>query len=504
MLYFIQVSNMNKESNKKWKYFEYLSLLWIILFSTGLVRKTLQNDTFYTIKIGESIFKNGIDMMDHFSIHANLAYTYPHWLYDCFIYLIHSNFGYIGLYASSIILFAVLLICVFKTCVKVSNNYIVSAIATFICAVAIRHFVTARAQLASFILFALEIYFIESFLKTGKKRNLIGLLLVSLLLCNIHVAVWPFYFILLLPYFAEYIISIICNKIKKENRTINFLKNKIILEKNSNIKYLFIIFLISTLTGLFTPIHDTPYTYLIKTMIGNSQNYIIEHQISDFNNGLLPIVLAIEAIIFAILSKIKLRDMFMMAGLVVMALLSTRHSSLLALVGSICLARIFTIFLKHFEFDISDKILNILSKKIVIIIMFLTVIIYSSLNINKQLKTEYIDHKEYPIEAVKYIKQHIDIDKMRLFNEYNFGSYLILNDIPVFIDSRADLYTRQFSGLDYDIFDDFEFITSNFQEKFEFYKITHVLLTKNQNIFTSILNNNIKYKKTITLYFLKK
>ena len=54
-----------------------------------LLKKVLQNDTFYTIKIGELILNNGIDMMDHFSIHSNLAYTYPHWLYDVFIYLIY-------------------------------------------------------------------------------------------------------------------------------------------------------------------------------------------------------------------------------------------------------------------------------------------------------------------------------------------------------------------------------------------------------------------------------
>ena len=33
---------------------------------------------------------NGIDMMDHFSFHTNLAYTYPHWLYDVCTYLIYN------------------------------------------------------------------------------------------------------------------------------------------------------------------------------------------------------------------------------------------------------------------------------------------------------------------------------------------------------------------------------------------------------------------------------
>ena len=158
------------EQNKD-KIFGLVAIILIAIFAFSITPKQMQNDIFYTVTIGNYIRENGIDGLDHFSWHEGLPYEYPHWLYDCFIYLIHSNFGYIGLYASSIILFAVLLICVFKRCVKVSNNYIVWAIATFIFAVAIWHFVTARAQLASFILFALEIYFIESFLKTGKKKK---------------------------------------------------------------------------------------------------------------------------------------------------------------------------------------------------------------------------------------------------------------------------------------------------------------------------------------------
>ena len=40
----------------------------------------------------------------HFSIH-NLPYTYPHWLYDVFIYLVYYVGGYRGIYISTIVLF---------------------------------------------------------------------------------------------------------------------------------------------------------------------------------------------------------------------------------------------------------------------------------------------------------------------------------------------------------------------------------------------------------------
>ena len=480
----------------KKKKFKCMMMIWLILFVIALVRKTLQNDTFYTIKIGELILKNGIDMLDHFSFHTGLTYTYPHWLYDVFIYLIYHLFGYPGIYISSIILFYILLLLVFKINIKNTDNYSISALGVFLCALAISSFVTARAQLVSFILFACEIYFIECFLTNGHKRYLVGLLLISLILCNIHVAVWPFYYILYLPYLVEYLVSFICKKIKlkKENKFIKFLKSKVMLEENKNIKYLFITMILSLLTGLITPIGYTPYTYFIKTAMGNSQKYIIEHQALGWKNSPFTIIIAFETFFFAFFNKAKLRDLFMISGLVLMTIVSIRHMALLALIGTICFTRIFAIFLEEFLPKANDKVISFFNKKIVIIISFALVIIFMVIMFNINHRKEYIDQELYPVDAVNYIKENIDIDKMRLFNEYNFGSYLLLNDIPVFIDSRADLYTREFSGFDYDVFDDFQHMNLNYQEKFEFYKITHALVYKKDDPMYNLLSIDNNYK----------
>ncbi len=484
---------MKKDNKKR---FKYMFIIWILILCIGVVRKSLQNDTFYTIKIGKLILDNGIDMLDHFSFHEGLAYTYPHWLYDVFIYLIFHLFSYPGLYISSMILLFVALLIVFKTNIKNTDNYIVSAFGVFLCALAISGFATARAQLVSFSLFALEIYFIEAFLRNGHKKNLLGLILISLFICNIHCAVWPFYYIVYLPYLAEYLVTIICKKIKlkKENKFIKFIKSRIVLEDNKNIKYLFIVMILSLLTGLITPIGDTPYTYFIKTAMGNSQSYIKEHQMMTWMSSPFTIIIAFETIFFAIISKIKLRDLFMILGLSLMSVLSVRHISLLALIGTICFARVFDMFLTNFGFPSEEKLLSFFNKKTVIIISYLLVITFTSLTLlNRYHKEEYINREFYPVEAVNYIKENINIDEMRIFNEYNFGSYLLLNDIPVFIDSRADLYTKQFSGFDYDILDDFEYISMNYQQKFEFYKITHALVYKKDNQLYKNLSNDDNY-----------
>ena len=65
-----------------------IPILLIAIFCVSLTPITFQNDTYYTIKIGEHIVNNGIDMQDPFSWHEDLPYTYPHWLYDLITYLI--------------------------------------------------------------------------------------------------------------------------------------------------------------------------------------------------------------------------------------------------------------------------------------------------------------------------------------------------------------------------------------------------------------------------------
>ena len=72
---------------KKYKFYLLLTIT-ILSMAFILTKKEFQNDTFYTIKVGEQILKTGIDMKDHFSWISNLSYTYPHWLYDVIIFSI--------------------------------------------------------------------------------------------------------------------------------------------------------------------------------------------------------------------------------------------------------------------------------------------------------------------------------------------------------------------------------------------------------------------------------
>ena len=187
---------MEKKINKK-ICFEIMAIILIAIFCISLTPKTLQNDTFYTIRIGEHIMENGgIDNMDPFSWHEGLKYTYPHWLYDVIIYIIYSIGDMTGIYISTCIFSVLLGISIYKVNSKLNNNKVLSFAITIGTMYMLRDYITVRAQLVTFILFILYVFCIEKLLNSKRKRYAAGLIILSILIANLHVAVWPFTFIL--------------------------------------------------------------------------------------------------------------------------------------------------------------------------------------------------------------------------------------------------------------------------------------------------------------------
>lgn len=463
------------------------SLIILVLLCISSVPKEFQNDTFYTIKIGESILNNGLDMIDHFSIHS-LSYTYPHWLYDVLIYKIYDLTNFTGLYILSIILFITLIISIYYITYKINKNEIISLIISIIPILTISSFITARAQSISIILLFYEIYFIEELIKTNKKKYIIYLSIISYLLANIHTAIYPLYYILYLPYIMEYLLTKSKLKIK-----LNSYNNKIEITKDINIKSIIITIIISIILGFLTPLKLIPFTYTIKTFIGDSMKYIGEHQPLILIKNIDVLILSILVLIILIFTKtkIKLHDLFLLLGLFTMALLSIRHILLLLILGSIPNSRILDSFLKIEK----DKSLNTLYQKLntlPMIILSLIIVSLYSFQIYQNNNKPYINKKEYPIEASEYILDNLDIKNIRLYNDYNYGSYLIYKNIPVFVDSRCDLYLKEFNNTK--VFDDYIELPKHYDKTFKKYNISHILIKKSDelNIPLKIDNN---YKK---------
>ena len=501
---------------------EILIILLIILFAVSISPKRLQNDTFYTIAIGELITKNGIDMQEHFTWHQGLPYTYPHWLYDLIIYGIYSIWGFSGIYVSTCILASILGITIYKVNSKLTKNNIISLLVTIGSLYLMKGYITARAQLVTFILFMLILYNIERFLETKHKRNAIALIIIPIFIANLHAAVWPFTFVLYLPYIAEYLICVISDfilyqkfniwrlkrKVKKspekqeeldqleekvkrikERRKTN-LENpyKIKMTKNNNCKWLILIMVIVAFTGLITPIGDTPYTYTIKTMQGNTMESINEHLPLTLikNIPIMCTIILFLAILIFTKAKIRLSDLFMLGGLTYLMFSTRRQASMFALICSVILTRLIVQLIQTYNISRhKEKKKLILDKFAILFLISICIIGLSIYYFDKKQYTRYVSTTSYPVEASEWILNNLDVNNIKLYNEYNYGSYLLFKGIPVFIDSRADVYDPQFNNREEDIFNDF-ITTSNISRyygtTFKKYGITHIIISKNSKV----------------------
>ena len=516
--------------SSKW-FFGTIAIILIVGFCIAMTPVTLQNDTFYTIKIGEQITKTGIDMQDHFSWHEGLAYTYPHWLYDLITYYIYSGFGMTGIYVTTCILTAILGISLYIVNTKIAKNQLISFILTAIVIYILRGYIAARAQLVTFILFVWIIYCIEMFLQHRKIRYAVGLVIISTLIANLHCAVWPFIFVLFLPYIAEYILALIAEiaiyrkvnikvlnfriklltksekhvdkKIKLEEKLKNIieknekikikreedLKNpyKIKFSKNPNVKWLILVMIICAFTGLLTPLGDTPYTYLYKTMEGNTTQNINEHlpmTIIDETEALSAIAVILAILTFT-KTKIKLSDLFMIGGLCILMLASRRQITMFCLIGVLIVNKMICGLFEIYTKNGLERLTKMIASKVGYIVMILVMLGLSYHFYEPKQNDEYIDETAYPVQACDYIIENVDLGNARFYNEYNYGSYMIYRGIPVFIDSRADLYAPEFSGKKDDIFMDFintSSITEFYEVIFDKYDITHVITYENSKM----------------------
>ena len=90
---------MEEKKNRLKVIFNIITAVVFIVFVITLCPKEMQNDTFWSIKVGERLVRDGIFGLDYFSIHENLNYIAHHFLTDVVIYLVYNVSGFAGLYA---------------------------------------------------------------------------------------------------------------------------------------------------------------------------------------------------------------------------------------------------------------------------------------------------------------------------------------------------------------------------------------------------------------------
>ena len=487
-----------KQDIKNKKVYIILSIC-IFALSILLVSRTMQNDTFFTIKIGNDVFENGMSRMDNLTIHENIEFIHLRWAFDAIITVLYNLLGFKGIYFFVAIYTGIIGVTFFNILLKKKNNIALAFIFTMLIMMISNNSFTARAQIITYLIFIIEIYLIDIVIEKENKKDMFILSVLPLFIANFHASVLPMYFVLFLPYIAEFLIYKIENIFHKKEGKRAYDIGRVEACK-INIKPLLFICIIGFVFGLCSPAFIDGYTYMFKCALGPSS--LIINELKNITISTFYPVWIMFGILFLLLfikdTKIKIRDLCMFFGLGFMAFLAARNTIFFYFIGTICLLNIIR------ESEYINELINkvkekLISKKIEKMIILFTILVTGTICfslIGVRLNEKYVDESIYPVKATKYIKENIDIENMRLFNHLNFGSYLELNDIPVFIDSRTEIYCIEFNPNS--ILIEWNMVkngTQDYSYLFEKYNITHVLVYNTEIVNQYIKNDTSNYEK---------
>jgi len=254
-----------------------------------------------------------------------------------------------------------------------------------------------------------------------------------------------------------------------------------------------IVGLIGLITIFINPYFIDGVTYPFLTL-GNS---FINSQIQEFkplsislDGGWSFVYIAIViTLMFIGRKKIHLEDILLILGTLFMSLTAFRYVSLFIICSSVILRNDLS---KLFKFNELDN--KALKATAIIVFGLITVSLFVKYIKNEY---EYVAREIYPVKATEFLKDKID-SSSRIFNYYDWGSYLMLNNIKVYMDSRCDLYTKEYNGTD--IANDYIKISNcdkEYNKIIEKYNLNTFIIPVNTPLET-LLEGNKQYERIYT------
>lgn len=408
-----------KEWLKKYKYVIGISFLLVCfsLFMSILFIK--DSDYFWHVKAGEYMFNNGILTKDVFSWFMDGKYWMSHeWAFDYLIYLLKYLFGGAHLFIYSFVCIVTLIMILFFTNKK---NYLKNIIFTLIWIVGFLIFssyIQARPHLLSFSFVALTIWFLYDLFRNENSKKIYLLPLVTVLWANFHGGSSNLSYLFCLMFAIVGLFKFSFTKIEA-NR----------ISRKQVLKYLSVAFMCALVIcvnphGVKMLVY--PYTNIMDTVM---VSFISEWQPTVLSNsGHYPYFILLVLIGFVALfskEKIQFIDLALFGISAVLGLKSIRFWGYTYILMSYV---IFNYVPERKADKGTTRILFMLG------VIFLGIFMTNLNMVEKEYSSNVISK-----EMIEVIKKE---SPKRLFNMYDYGGELIYNDIDVFVDGRADLYSR--------------------------------------------------------------
>lgn len=390
-------------------------LLSVFCFGFGL-------DYYWHVKAGEYMIQNlkipYHDIFSWYGVSNNLYWMSHEWLSEVVLYGFKFLFKNLGPFLFSITSYLILIFILFKgNKEKFEKNKIFTFIWALIGTVIFSRVMMPRPHMISYILLACTIYVLYDNFDNKNSKKIYFLPIISMLWANFHGGSSNLPYVLCGLFLLAGLFQFKFGKIEAKKI------NKQQLKKYMICGLLSVIAITANPHGL--KMISYPYVNMGDSlMISSIQEWASPslNNTSDYGDFLLLGVVILVMIVTK--KKIRLVDLLLLGALLVLGFKSLKFTPLLYIVAT------FSIFnmIEEFKFDIP---------KVLTIAIIVTLVISGGI-LTPRLITNY-QKKVLPDEVIDYIKEK---GPERLYNHYGYGGYLIYHDIPVFIDGRADMYSK--------------------------------------------------------------
>lgn len=455
-------------------------LLFLLFLPCLLIRRVLDNDVWFLLNSGRYVMNYGIPHTEPFSIHKNMKFVMQQWLTDVTFWNIYDKFGENGLFILVMICYTIIIFLMYKLTMKVSGgNFFVSFSITMLASILIYTYMVTRPTIFTLVLVLIELNILESFSMSGEIKHLYILPLLSLLMINLHAALWPMLFIMMLPYIAE-----------------SFKFKLLFIEcEGHDKKYLLLTFVIMILIAFINPYGFESMIYLVKSSGNHNMVNILELQppyISDVSGMIVYLYIFFIAFIYIFYKngKSRLRYFLLTAGTIYMALLSLRNITYFALCSLFPLAY-YLKDLKLVEKNSINKKNKYIRGILVFLISIFVIISFYKNSLENNTYKEYLDLNN----TINYILGNEKSSNIILYTSFNDGALVQFRGLSSYIDPRAEVYFKKHNNKD-DIFNEYINMRNGrlYYKKFlDKYHFTHLIVSKG-DILDTYLSYDINYK----------
>ena len=431
----------------KFKPYDKLIIAIITILAISLVALKFSNgisgnDFWWHIKAGEWMVDNmQIPTSDIFSWHReymDMPWVAHEWLSEIIFYIIYKYSGAIGVLIFCFIVAMILIGLVVKEgFVDISRSPVLSIvlIAMFIGLISV--YIYGRPYIFSYFFILAELKILYRFYKNNDTKSIYLIPVISIAWSNLHGGSSSLVYVICLVFLIIGCINFRVGRVVGER-----------LSKNALIK-LGGITIASIIALMINPIGFEVLLYPFKCFGDPIQmSMIAEWQAPNAKNifELITCFMPVCLVIFSMMQtdkEIRLIDIAILALFSLMFIRSVRFCIPWNIAVIYCGFRYIPtskIRLKVTRKADIDKVKN--NERVYIIacgILMVATLVISGINFNKTISNGQIISTVLSDEVIEVIKED---NPERIFNDYNYGVVLVYNDIPVFVDARADLYVE--------------------------------------------------------------